>query len=377
MRIAIVGCGYVADYYLKTLAWHPELELAGVTDRVPQRLSKFAAYYSLYAYRSLEELLADKSIDLVVNLTNPRSHFFVSEACLEADKHVYSEKPLSIDIDEAGELMALARRRGLYLASAPCSILGETAQTLWKLLRENIVGSVRLVYAELDDGPLHRLPYKTWLSASGTPWPSQDEFETGCTLEHAAYYLSWLAAFFGPARTVTAFSSCLMPDKQTDGPPLKTPDFSVACIKFSSGVVARLTCSILALKDHSLRIFGDKGVLGTDDCWNYRSPVYVKRIIGFKRDTVVGLMKKDCPLLGQNIYAARDTGKDMPQMDFCRGIADIAAAISENRPPRLTAEFSFHINELALAIHNALETSATYTLSSTFEPMEPMDWARS
>jgi len=246
-RIAIVGCGFVADYYVKTLPGHPQLELVGVMDRIQERADKFSAYHSVPAYKSFDELLKDDRVDIVLNLTNPRSHYEVSKACLLAGKHVYSEKPLAMDFFEAEELVKLAEARGLQISSAPCSLLGETAQTLWKALRENQVGKVRVVYAEMDDGLVHKMPYKQWVSESGTPWPYKDEFEVGCTLEHAGYYVAWLVAFFGPATSVTAFSSCLIPDKETDVPlDVNAPDFSVACIQFASGVVARLTCGIIA-----------------------------------------------------------------------------------------------------------------------------------
>ena len=161
------------------------------------------------------------------------------------------------------------------------------------------VGTVRLVYAEMDDGMVSRMPYRAWKSASGAPWPATDEFEVGCTFEHAGYYLTWLPAFFGPAQTVTAFSSCLLPDKQTDEPLSENaPDFSVACIKFASGVVARLTCSIIAPHDHSLRIVGDEGILSTHDCWYYRSPVRIQRFFTIRRKTFVSPWKTRYPLVG-------------------------------------------------------------------------------
>ena len=93
-----------------------------------------------------------------MNLTNPASHFEVSRACLEAGKHVYSEKPLATNMDDARALCALAESKGLMLASAPCSVLGEAAQTLWLALRRNEIGKVRLVYAELDDDFVPRRP---------------------------------------------------------------------------------------------------------------------------------------------------------------------------------------------------------------------------
>lgn len=374
MRIAIVGCGFVADYYLKTLPIYPDLEIAGVMDRVPERAAKFSAYHSVPVYPSLAELLADPTVEIVLNLTNPRSHYEVSKAALEAGKHVYSEKPLAMGMSEAEELVNLAEQKGLLISSAPCSLLGETAQTIWKALREKKVGQVRLVYAEMDDGLVHKMPYQSWVSESGTPWPYKDEFEVGCTLEHAGYYVTWLTAFFGPAETVTAFSSCLIPDKETDVPlEVNAPDFSVACIKFASGVVARLTCGIVAPHDHELRIIGDDGVLGIEDCWYYGSPVYIKRMMRIRRKVFMSPWKQNYPLVRKPIKFGY---KGSQQMDFARGVAEMAAAIQENRPCRLSPRFSLHNNEIVLAIQNALETGAPYKLTTTFEPVVPMPWAK-
>lgn len=374
MRIAIVGCGFVADYYLKTLPNYPELKVAGVMDRVEERATKFSAYHSVSKYDSLEALLADPTVEIVLNLTNPSSHYEVSKAALEAGKHVYSEKPLAMAMSEAEELVNLAEQRGLLISSAPCNLLSESAQTVWKALREKKIGHPRLVYAEMDDGLVHRMPYQKWVSESGTPWPYKDEFEVGCTLEHAGYYVTWLTAFFGPAETVTAFSSCLIPDKQTDVPlDVNAPDFSVACIKFASGVVARLTCSIVAPHDHELKIIGDDGILGIEDCWYYGSPVYIKRMISIRRKTFITPWKQNYPLARK---PPKFKYKGAQQMDFARGVAEMAAAIQEKRPCRLSPRFSLHNNELVLAIHNALETGAPHKLTTTFDPIEPMPWAK-
>ena len=117
-----------------------------------------------------------------------------------------------------------------------------------------------------------------WNSASGIPWPSKDEFEIGGTLEHAGYYVTWLAAMFGPATSVTAFASAQLPDKGvSDLSPPDAPDFSVGCIQFASGVAARLTCSIIAAHYYSLRLFGDKGTLVVKEAWDFGSPVLLKK----------------------------------------------------------------------------------------------------
>lgn len=375
MRIGIVGCGFVADYYMKTLPVYKQLELVGVMDKNPERAANFSKNYGVKAYDSLEELLENAGVDMVLNLTNPRSHYTVSKACLEAGKHVYSEKPLAMTNSEAKELVAIATTNDLELSSAPCNVLGETAQTLWKALRENVVGKVRLVYAEMDDGMVHQMPYQQWLSATGIPWPYKDEFEVGCTFEHAGYYLTWLTTFFGPATTVTAFSSCLIPDKVSDVEltPPDQPDFSVACIQFNSGVVARLTCSLVAYHDHSLRIFGDDGIVSIKDCWYYDDPVYIQRMLRIRRKVLLNPWKKKYPLVRKPPILQSGGAQ---KMDFCRGVVEVAEAIAQKRPNRLSRDFSLHNNELVNAISYALETGSAYKLTTTFEPVQPMDWAK-
>lgn len=371
--VAFVGCGYVADFYARTMSEHPGLQLVGVFDRDASRSARFSKHHGVPAWPSLEALLADDRVAIVANLTNPESHYDVSRVALEAGRHVYSEKPLAMDVARARELVDLSRDRGRLLSSAPCSVLGETAQTVWKALREERVGRVRLVYAELDDGMVHRMPYQRWVSESGTPWPSRNEFEVGCTLEHAGYYVTWLTAFFGPVESVTAFASCQVPDKAADVSPERVaPDFSVAAVRFHSGVVARLTCSIVAPHDHSLRIVGDEGVLGTKDCWYYGSPVHIQRFVTIRRRTLPHPLKKRVPLVRR---PPRYQSRASAQMDFSRGIAEMARAITEERPCRLSPEYSLHNTEVVLAIHDAARLGTPYEVRSTFSPMEPMPWA--
>lgn len=185
--------------------------------------------------------------------------------------------------------------------------------------------------------------------------------------------MTWLPAFFGPAQSVTAFSACLVPDKQTSEPlSVQAPDFSVACITFASGVVARLTCSIIAPHDHSLRIVGDEGILSTEDCWYYSSPVRIQRYLTIRRKTMLVPWKRRYPLVASKQKRYRYRGSQ--QMDFARGVADLAASIREGRPPSLSSRYCLHTNELVIAIHQARDTGAPYKLTTTFEPIE--HWPR-
>ncbi len=393
INIGIVGCGYVADFYLSTLKDYPEIKVCGLYDKINERMVHLAENYSHPCYQNLEELLSDQQTNIILNLTNPESHYEINRLILEAGKHAYSEKPLSLKFSEAQELYNLAKSKQLQIVSAPCSLLGEQAQTMWKALREQLIGKVWLVYAEMDDGPVHLMNPETWRSSSGVPWPVNDEFEIGCTMEHAGYFLPWLVAWFGPALEVTAFSSCRIHDKKT-AVPLEindTPDFSVATIKFASGVVARLTCGIVAEHDHALKIYGEKGILALDECWNYGSPIRVHRynkrgFVGVKYPFVrknsllsyiYGLRWKKLPFVRKPDHRTRWQGKRpaIYFMDFARGVRELGRAINEDRTCRISSELSLHVNELTLAIQNAGENSSTYTLKTSCGEVEPMPWA--
>ncbi len=385
MKIGFVGCGHAGDSYINGIKKYPDLNLVAVTDLDQKRLAQFGTYYSVKTCQTLEALLDDPEIEIIVNLTNPHSHFEVTKACLEAGKHVYSEKPLTMEFSEAKKLTELATAKGLYLSCAPCGVLGVTGQTLWRALKNNVIGKPLAVYAELDEGPIQLREPHLWRSPSGAPTPYKDEFEVGCTLEHAGYYLTWFAAFFGPAKSITSFAVCQWPDKRVvPEEPLfvTTPDLTVACITFESGVVVRLTNSLIGPHNHSVKIIGDKGVLSVDDCWNYFSPVYIdnysKRRLQLNRFPILNTYPfvKSWFAARPRVYPpVKKVGWKKRyarhRQDFALGIAEMARAISEQRPSRLPADFCLHVQELVWAVENA--TNQPYQLTSTFKGLEPMD----
>ncbi|MEM9746763.1 MAG: Gfo/Idh/MocA family oxidoreductase [Actinomycetota bacterium] len=368
--VGIVGGGFVADYYASTIPGHPELRLVGVADSVDAHRDRYAGHHGIRAFASVDELLSSDDIDIVVNLTNPRSHVEISEAALRAGKHVYTEKPLALDVDEARRLVELSEELGLEISSAPCSLLGETAQTIWKALRRGVVGDVRLVYAEMDEGLVHRMPFSGWSSEAGAPWPYRDEFELGTVIEHAGYVVTWLPAMFGSAVSVSGIADCLISDKAgvaTDG-----TDFSIGIIRFESGVVARVTCSLIASHDHSLRIFGDDGELRTEDTWFYGSKVQRRRSVNLLNRRHQWLPWRTVKHVG---VPAEYDYRGTQQMDFARGVSDLARSITAGVRPRLSGRYCLHTTEIVLALDRALRTTTHYEMTSDAPPVDPMPWA--
>jgi predicted dehydrogenase len=373
-NLAIVGTGYVSDLYMRSLKTFPAMKVVKAFDSNRNRLKAFCSYWGVPAAETLDDLLDDTTaIDLVLNLTNPRAHYSVSKRCLEAGKPVYSEKPLATEMAQAFDLHATAKAKGLVIASAPCSILGKAAQTLWLALRKGQIGKPLLVYGELDDDFVSQAPYKKWVSESGAPWPYEDEFQVGCTLEHAGYYLTWLIAMFGSVKTVVSCSVQVVPDKLPNHA-LCAPDYSSATLIFDSGVVARLTCSIVAPHDHRLRIFGERGVLEVDDCWNNDAAVRIRRRYVIRRRMINGLFARRVSLSGPTHPMVERRGA--ASMNFALGPAEILAAIKEGRPSRLNADFALHLNEVTLAIQNAGTCSGAQTMITSCPAIDPMLWAK-
>ena len=369
-KVVIVGTGFVADLYMRSLKTFPGVEVAGAFDADSVRLAAFCAYWKVAAAASLNALLAEDA--LVLNLTNPRAHFDVSKAALDAGRDVYSEKPLATKMTDAHALVKLARDKNLLLASAPCSWLSQSAQSVWAAVSSGEVGTLRLVYAELDDDFIPQAPYDKWVSESGAPWPAKDEFETGCTLEHAGYYLTWLMAMFGPVETLVAASANLIPDKLSDNAPT-APDYSTASLFFRNGVVARLTCSIVAPHDHRIRIIGDDGVIELDECRANAAPVRIRKRHVIRRKLVnspvakrFGIGGRTHPKVGRRGAAA---------MNFALGPAEMIAARNAQRKPQLTADFALHLNEVTLAIQEAGKERGAQRMTTTFAPLDPCDWA--
>lgn len=379
MKIAIVGCGFVADYYMLTLANHPELELVGVYDRAPEALHRFSRHFGVRAFDSLAALLAEPGVELVLNLTNPASHHAVSKAALESGHHVYSEKPLAMSTEDAAELAALARERGLEIAAAPCSYLSNAAATVRGAIGNGALGEVKLVYAEMEDSMVFRENHRGWTSPSGAPWPAEDEFAVGATLEHAGYFLTWLCAFFGPVAQMTAFATRLFDDKGTGQPPSELAnDLSVTCLTFRSGVVARLTCGLAMPRDRSLHIVGTEGVLTLTDGWDNQSPVHLRTAQGHwaSRPKIAGKvlqrLERGLPLrhwFGRRLPVAKSKAQvpgTSSRMDFALGPADLARSIAARRRHPYGGDFALHVTELALVAQHADRYPMPYRPTSSF-----------
>lgn len=404
MKIAFVGCGYVFDIYMRSQWAHPELEICGVFDIDTARSATVSAHYSFHVYPSYDALLADSRVEVVVNLTSIRSHHDTIRRALEAGKHVYSEKPLTTDLAQTRALFDLAEERGLVFTGAPCNLYSDAVVTMWQAVRDGAIGKPVVIYAELDDNPAHLMQMEKVQSPTGAPFPYAEEFQEGCTVEHVGYHLVWICAMFGPVQSVTAFSQALVPHKtQTPLSPPDTPDFSVACLTFASGVVARITCTWVTPRDHQMRIVGEEGEVTVDNVFHDQSAVHLERFSRVSLSARKAYTVRNQPLLGRlfgisgrrlalmrrwkshGVEAERGVGRSLKHkfvswlrrrevyaQDKLLGIAEMARAMEAGRKQPMPPDFLMHLNELTLLIQRAGPNGVATVPSTTFAPLTPM-----
>lgn len=364
-KIAFVGTGFVADYYMKTLGNHPGLELVLCWDRNAERLARFSRFHGVDRAGGLEDILTRADIDIVANLTNPQSHYTINRVALEAGKHVYCEKPLAMTGEEARGLGEIALSRNRTLHSAPANAFCPAFVRTAEILRGGLIGAPRMVYAEMEDGPVFWKDWQEWRSESGAPWPGLHEFETGCTLEHAGYALSWLLALFGPVRHMTASTQLVFPDKGPGKHALSmAPDLTVGLLTFDNSVHARLSCGLASERNRSLTIMAQKGTLTIADLWDWNSEVRVQTRghgptvlqraaswVEWKRGRVlpmklaVGQLQRYRGKQGEPILPGFPS-----RIDFAAGLQAQADAIRSGRPGFFSGDVSVHMTEVTLAL---------------------------
>ncbi|MBE7470199.1 MAG: gfo/Idh/MocA family oxidoreductase [Anaerolineae bacterium] len=355
LGVAILGCGNIAEPYAETLATYPEIELIGMADLEVTRAEALAAKFGCRAYPSIEAMLADEAVELVVNLTIHHAHAATTTLCLEAGKHVHCEKPLALTYEEARVVVELARQKGLRLGCSPFTYMGEAQQTAWKIIREGKLGQIRVAFAEVNWGRI-----ESWHPAPG-PF-----YQVGALFDVAVYPLTMLTAFFGPARQVWAYGKVVHPDRVTrEGIPfhIDTPDFVVAVIELENGPLVRLTSDFYvsrhSSKQDGIEFHGDLGTLYLQSWHDFNVAVEVAEF--------------GQPL--QPVALIRPAYEGKRKVEWGRAVRDMAQALAEDRPHRATGEQAAHVVEILNAVTQSIETSQPVAVRSSFTPPAPMVWA--
>ncbi len=330
MRCLFVGAGQVSEDYAAPLAEH-SLSLAGVCDLEAERAARLADEHDTRAFTDLGTALAAVDAPLVVNLTGHAAHAAVTEQALAADRHVYSQKPLALDADRAGELVATARRRDLGLACAPSAPDNPAQRLAGRLLAEGRTGPARVCYAHAHVGRVTE-----WHDRPGS------FLEVGPLYDGGIYPLSVLVAWFGPVERVrTADALDAWPGREAREP--TAPSHVEATLALADGPTVRLTTSLYvphrAREFYGLEVHGDDGSLYLADAGS----------LGADRDTVqFGRTGREyTPVPPQHPSPART------RLD---AVGAFAAAVDRaDHPPRESGRRAAHVVAVCDAIDRAAE----------------------
>jgi predicted dehydrogenase len=348
---AIAGCGYIADQYAQDLAMRPELALIGATDVDAKRAQALTKRYGGAAYPALAALLADPCVDIVVNLTAHHAHFPVTAECLSAGKHVFSEKPLATSFEEARSLLELARRHGVRLSCAPFTFMGEAQQTAGRILRSGALGTLRLIYADVNAGRI-----ETWHPAP------QSFYAVGPLFDVGGYALAMILSFLGPARRVSAWGAIVAPERKTaagDAFTVTAPDTVISMIELRAGPMVRLTTTFYPnpLGKHAgIEFHGDSASLFLGSSLNFDAAVEVAEY-------------------GQPYATVPCVRPPQHKVSWGAGVCDLADAIKAGRPHRASGEMAAHIVEILCGAEETMRTHQPIAITSNFDSPAPMDWA--
>ena len=353
LGIGIVGTGNIAGRYARDILAQPEIRLVAATDLDADRAAAFGAEHGCRVHASLDELLADDEIDIIVNLTVHHAHYEVTRSALEAGRHVYSEKPLALRSVDAADLVELAAARDRRLGCSPATFLGEAQQTAAAFIRAGRLGTVRAIYADVSWGRI-----EAWHPA---PAPFYD---VGPLADVGVYPLTLATTMLGPTRSVRAAGWDLMPKRQAlDGTSFRigSPDFIVATVELATGTVLRLTSSFYvgrpAAGRGTMEFHGDEASLAIGSFQEFDASVEFGRF-------------------GDDYAPVELVRPPFRGTAWARGVAEMAASIDAGRPHRASAELAAHLVDIIDAASVSMaDDGRAVEVTSTFAQPDLMPWA--
>lgn len=354
MRVGLVGCGDISSAYLRNLTGRfSGARIVSCCSKGGASARKRAEEFGLSA-TTFEGVLSDPSIDIVLILTPPDSHYELIKAALSAGKHVYSEKALCASYAQAREVTQLAAEKGLYLGSAPDTFLGAAVQTAHQAVRDGLIGEVTSFHADVNrdlEALYTRLRFLLQKSA-------------GIGFDLGVYYLTALLSLLGPVERVCGMIGTSRPDRQVHDPhcadfgepyTIGNENMMMASLKLKSGVMGTLHFngdSIFPENPHVM-ICGTRGIVYIPDPNCY--------------DGKVMLLQKGSKEPVELPYA-------FGFEENCRGVGlvEMAWSIRAGRPNRASAEMAAHIVETLEGIVTSSKTGQTVSVASCFALPRPL-----
>ena len=347
--IGIIGCGNISPAYFKAAQKFEILRVVSCADLNAEAAQARAEEFSCQA-QTVDELLANPDVELVINLTIPAVHASISMQALEAGKHVHCEKPLAVELADGERVVAYAAEKGLRVGCAPDTFLGAGAQTCRKIIDDGWLGRVIGGTAfMMSRGPEHWHPNPAFFYQAGG----------GPMFDMGPYYLTTLVHLLGPIKEIAAitgqaFDVRTATCKEQFGKPLpvELPTHYSGSIRFVNGAIISVTISFdVCRHGHSpIEIYGTEGSMKVPDPNTFGGKPEV-----FTRAT--------------NEW--REQAFSHPYSDNMRsiGAADMAYGIRTGRPHRCDGALALHVLEAMHAFEKASTTGQTVSLAN--QPTQP------
>jgi len=335
MRVGVVGCGKISPFYLGNITQRfPQLEVVCCAARTFAHAQARAAEYGIQAV-TYEQMLEDQTIDMVIVLTPVPAHYALIKDALLAGKHVYSEKTICENVEQARELLELAAEKGLYLGAAPDTFLGAAWQKARQLIDQDAVGEITSFHISMNrnvDYAASRFPFLR-LRGGGTCY------------DMGGYYLTNLVNLLGPIREVCAVAENRKTVRTAcyEGEPDYGQTYEYhneaqvsAIVRTCSGVTGTFHFNGESLSHnlHQYCIYGRKGILQLPDPNAFGGEVSILR-----EDGILETVENDLP------YHQESRGV---------GPAEMADAIREGRKNRASAALALHVLDV---IESMMESS--------------------
>ena len=350
-KIGIIGCGSISAAYLSQCPRFEILRIAACADIMPERAKARAEEYGVPRACSVQELLDDPEIEIVVNLTIPQAHCEVAMAAVQAGKCVWGEKPLTVTREEGRALLAAARAAGVLVGCAPDTFMGAGIQTAVKAIDDGLIGQ-----------PIGASAYM--MCHGHESWHPDPEFYYkaggGPMFDMGPYYLTALVALLGPAKRITGSARISFPERTITSEPKRgtvvtvdVPTHVSGVMDFASGAVGTITTSfdVWAAQHPEIEIYGTEGTLACPSPNGTNGPVRVWRVGEWN----------EVPLSHPYEATSRSTG-----------VADMAYALRSGRPHRATGELAFHVLDMMHAFHDASNEGRHIMLESTCARPAPL-----
>ncbi len=363
-KVGLIGCGHIAETYFRAHKYFNNFKIIKCADINHLAAKKCALIYKIQAL-SVKDLLKDKEIEIILNLTVPKSHYEVSKKALLHNKHVYTEKPMAISIEHGKKLLRIAKKKKLYIGNAPDTFLGGGNQKSKELLENNFIGKINLgniIFAYPGVQSYHPNP---------EPWFAKKE--GGPVIDMGPYYLTALVNLLGPAKQV--WGSLMWNKKKRiigigprKGKSIKvlSPTTYLGTIFFKNKTIIRFTLSFDVIAHHRnhIELYGEKGSILVPDPNMFGGSVFTcKRLGGVWKEHKTNKM----PLGKINIREKSLRANEAPINANYRGVglAEMAYCIKNNIKHRCNGELSFHVLDIIQSIMKAAKKRRRINIKST------------